>query len=105
MLVFTEYEVILYRELGIFRYKGVRGASEGPRSKEFDLRDRFYYSILDPRPEPLYEPTQSHTRPIWNEVSVHKAKVFAVDKASLKTLPTSYEYAVYTILLCKFDRS
>lgn len=48
---------------------------------------------------------QSHTRPIWNEVSVHKAEVSAVDKASLKTLPTSYEYAVYIILLFKLDRS
>jgi hypothetical protein len=68
-------------------------------------RDRSYDYILAPRPEPLYEPTQSHTRPIWNEVSVHKAEVSVVDKASLKTLPTSYEYAVYIILLCKLDRS
>jgi hypothetical protein len=91
--------VMLCRELGIFRQKEVRGAFEGPRSKEFDPRDRSDDSILDPRPEPLYEPTQSHTSPTWNEVSVHKAKVSAVDKASLKTLPTSYEYAVYIMLL------
>jgi hypothetical protein len=92
---------MLRRELGIFRYRRVRGAFECPRLKEFDPLDRSYDSLLDPRPEPLYEPTQSHTKPIWNEVSVHKAKASAVDKASVKTLPTSHEYAVYVILLFK----
>lgn len=37
--------------------------------------------------------------------SLHgRLEVSAVDKASLKTLPTSYEYAVYIILLFKLDR-
>jgi hypothetical protein len=67
-LVFTECDKVLCRELGIFRQQVVRGAFEGSRSKGFDPRDRSYDSFLDSRPEPLYKPTQSHTRPVWNEV-------------------------------------
>ena len=39
------------------------------------------------------------------EGSRSKAEVSAVDKASLKALPTTYKYAVYIILLFKLDRS
>jgi hypothetical protein len=101
--VFIECKKVMFcRKLGIVRYKVVRGAFQGPRSTVSYSRDKSYDSILDPRPEALYDPTQSPTRSIWNEV-LPKAEVSGIDKTSLKTLPKSYEYDVYITLLFKSD--